>query len=73
MQGGMVLQVKAKQAPEPKARPKVAPRASSEWSTSMHLVFWLAGVLPAYWLIQRHHAPSINRQFAKILLYPVSL
>lgn len=36
----------------------------------MHLTFWVAGVLPAYWLLQQHHVPSINKKFAKTVLYP---
>jgi hypothetical protein len=29
----------------------------------LHVMFWLAGALPAYWLLQQHTVPSISRKF----------
>ena len=38
----------------------------------MHAMFWLAGALPAYWLLQQHTVPSISRKFIWTVAAPVS-
>jgi hypothetical protein len=36
-------------------------------------MFWLAGALPAYWLLQQHNVPSISKKFLWTVAAPVSL
>ena len=37
-----------------------------------HFYFWTIGVLPMFWLLQQHNAPSISKKFAWCIISPVS-
>ncbi len=37
----------------------------------LHVLFWAAGALPAYWLLQQPSVPSISRKFVWSLIAPV--
>lgn len=39
----------------------------------LHVIFWAAGALPAYWLLQQPNVPSISRKFIWSLIAPVSI
>ena len=39
----------------------------------LHLLFWVAGALPAYWLLNQPTAPSISRKFVWSIVAPVRL
>ena len=52
--------------------PEVGLPAAPPSRLVMHAMFWLAGALPAYWLLQQHTAPSISRKFIWTIAAPVS-
>lgn len=50
----------------------VGPAAAPSRLLLLHLMFWVVGGLPAYWLLQQHTVHSISRKFIWTVAAPVS-
>jgi len=73
------LKARAEKGSAPVARTEsgelsvVGPAAAPSRLLLLHLMFWVVGGLPAYWLLQQHTVHSISRKFIWTVAAPGSL